>query len=70
MEVIWFLCTDDPARGLLFPEHGKPVNKDQFSFYGSTGDTVKTGVWPAVLSGDDGTLLQKGIVVPCVLDEG
>ncbi|KAK3099975.1 hypothetical protein FSP39_012773, partial [Pinctada imbricata] len=64
VETTWLLCTDSSARVLVFCEQGTAVDKELFSFYGSTGDTTRNCVWPAVTTPEDGTIVEKGIVAP------
>ncbi|KAL4231003.1 hypothetical protein ACF0H5_011376 [Mactra antiquata] len=62
IHIIWMMKSQDPPMVLVWPDAGKPVNKDRFTFYTKSGDVVAFVVWPSVLLHKDGPQMSKGVV--------
>lgn len=64
VETCWLMCIQDPPMILVTPEKGDKIVTQQFAMYKTTGDTVETCVWPALLLCENGGVVCKGHVLP------
>ena len=52
----------DPPMKLVWQNAGDLHDKNTFTFYKKSGQTVLNTVWPAVMLHSQGPLMSKGIV--------
>ncbi|XP_062613098.1 uncharacterized protein LOC134274868 [Saccostrea cucullata] len=64
MEIIWFMCIQEPPMVITWANDGESVNTNYYTFYSRKGKIVKQPVWPAVFLQHGGPLLTRGVVVP------
>lgn len=62
IELVWMMKIQSPPMELEWKHEGDKCNKNRFTFYKRSGDTVKKTVWPALLLHKDGPLVSKGVV--------
>ncbi|KAK3607712.1 hypothetical protein CHS0354_016737 [Potamilus streckersoni] len=61
----WRMAVQEPPMYLLFKiKRSSPFDKTKFDVYTVNGELVDFLVWPAVLKGEHGECLQKGVIQP------
>ncbi|KAL3881067.1 hypothetical protein ACJMK2_033263 [Sinanodonta woodiana] len=61
----WRMAVQEPPMYLLFKiKRGTLLDKTKFDVYTVNGELVDFLVWPAVLKGEHGECLQKGVIQP------
>ena len=62
-EMCWSMAVQDPPMYLLFKvKHGHDIDRGMFDRYLTTGQRADFAVWPAVLTEENGSCLQKGVM--------
>ncbi|KAL3878826.1 hypothetical protein ACJMK2_031210 [Sinanodonta woodiana] len=64
LKIIWLMISQDPPICLKWLEPETKVDKNSFTFYRISGETVRRTIWPAVYLHATGPLMAKGVVQP------
>ncbi|XP_071127149.1 uncharacterized protein [Mytilus edulis] len=64
VDLIWYMCIQQPPMEIRWAVKGEKFNKEQFRFSGRKGKKYRMTVWPAVFLHKEGPLVAPGYAVP------
>ncbi|CAC5404543.1 unnamed protein product [Mytilus coruscus] len=64
VDLIWYMCIQQPPMEIRWAVKGDKFNKEQFRFSGRKGKKYRMTVWPAVFLHKEGPLVAPGYAVP------